>query len=74
MKKKKIICVMLIFLILLIPSYQINAATALLSDWSLERSAVLLGYIADRLGNIESFPFERKVPEEFIAQLNEYFG
>lgn len=27
MKKKKIICVMLIFLILLIPSYQINAAT-----------------------------------------------
>ena len=34
-----------------------------LSDWSLERSAVLLGYIADRLGNIESFPFERKVPE-----------
>ena len=47
---------------------------ALLSDWSLERSAVLLGYIADSLGNIESFPFERKVPEEFIAQLNEYFG
>ena len=47
---------------------------ALLSDWSLERSAVLLGYIADRLGNIEGFPFERKVPEEFIAQLNEYFG
>ena len=47
---------------------------ALLSDWSLKRSAVLLGYIADRLGNIESFPFERKVPEEFIAQLNEYFG
>ena len=47
---------------------------ALLSDWSLERSAVLLGYIADRLGNIESFPFERKVPEEFIAQLNEFFG
>ena len=43
-------------------------------DGSLERSAVLLGYIADRLGNIESFPFERKVPEEFIAQLNEYFG
>ena len=47
---------------------------ALLSDWSLERSAILLGYIADRLGNIDSFPFERKVPEEFIAQLDEYFG
>ena len=47
---------------------------ALLSDWSLERSAILLGYIADRLGNIDSFPFERKVPEEFITQLDEYFG
>ena len=47
---------------------------ALLSDWSLERSAILLGYIADRLGNIDSFPFERKVPEEFIAQLDEFFG
>ena len=47
---------------------------ALLSDWSLERSAILLGYIADRLGNIEIFPFERKVPEEFIRQLDEYFG
>lgn len=33
---------------------------ALLSDWSLERSAILLGHIADRLGNIEIFPFERK--------------
>ena len=47
---------------------------ALLSDWSLERSAILLGHIADRLGNIEIFPFERKVPEEFIRQLDEYFG
>lgn len=47
---------------------------ALLSDWSLERSAILLGYIAERLGNIDSFPFERKVPKEFIAQLDEYFG
>ena len=47
---------------------------ALLSDWSLERSAILLGYIADRLGNIDSFPFEQKVPEEFITQLDEYFG
>ena len=46
----------------------------LLSDWSLERSAILLGQIADRLGNIEIFPFERKVPEEFIRQLDEYFG
>ena len=47
---------------------------SLLSDWSLERSAVLLGHIADSLGNIDSFPFERKVPQEFITQLAEYFN
>ena len=29
---------------------------------------------SNRLGNIEIFPFERKVPEEFIRQLDEYFG
>ena len=45
----------------------------LLSDWSLERSAVLLCGIADRLGNAEEFPFERKVPEKFIGELDGYF-
>ena len=47
---------------------------ALLSDWSLERSAILLGYIAEELGNRENFPFERKVPENFISQLEKYFA
>ena len=46
----------------------------LLSAWSLERSAVLLGYIADRLANIEVMPFVREVAQEFLAQLEEYFA
>ena len=46
----------------------------LLSAWSLERSALLLGYIADRLANIEVMPFAREVPEEFVKQLDEYFA
>ena len=44
----------------------------LLSAWSLERSAILLGCIADALGNTEVFPFERKMPEKFIGELDEY--
>ena len=44
----------------------------LLSAWSLERSAILLGCIADELGNAEVFPFERKMPEKFIGELDEY--
>ena len=44
----------------------------LLSAWSLERSAILLGCIADALGNAEVFPFERKMPEKFIGELDEY--
>lgn len=46
----------------------------LLSPWSLERSAILLGYIAERLGNVEEMPFERTVPKKFLKQLDEYFG
>lgn len=46
----------------------------LLSPWSLERSARLLGHIAERLGNAEEMPFERTVPKEFLKQLDEYFG
>lgn len=44
----------------------------LLSAWSLERSAILLGCIADELGNVEAFPFERTMPEKFIEELDEY--
>ncbi len=41
----------------------------LISAWSLKRSATLLGYIAEQLGNADTMPFERHVPEEFIKQL-----
>lgn len=47
---------------------------ALLSDWSLKRSAELLGHIADRLGNIETMPITRTMPEEFVKELEEYFA
>lgn len=46
----------------------------LLSAWSLERSARLLAHIAENLGNIDSIPFSREIPEEFKKQLDEYFG
>lgn len=44
-----------------------------ISAWSLRRSAILLGYIAEQLGNIEIMPFAQTVPEQFIKELNEYF-
>ena len=44
----------------------------LLSAWLLERRAILLGCIADELGNAEVFPFERKMPGKFIRELDEY--
>lgn len=44
----------------------------LLSAWSLERSAILLGCIADELGNVEEFPFERTMPEKFLEELDAY--
>lgn len=45
----------------------------LLSPWSLERSARLLGHIAEALGNIEVIPFKREVPEELVGQLKGFF-
>ena len=47
---------------------------ALISPWSLQRSAQLLGYIADRLGNISSMPFPRAIPEQFATDLARYFN
>lgn len=47
---------------------------ALISPWSLQRSAQLLGYIADRLGNITSMPFPRQIPEAFTNDLNRFFN
>ena len=46
----------------------------LLSAWSLKRSARLLAHIAENLGNIDTIPFSREIPEEFKRQLDEYFG
>lgn len=48
--------------------------TAYLSAWSLQRSAALLGHIAESFGNIETIPFTKTIPEEFMKQLDEYFG
>ena len=47
---------------------------ALISSWSLKRSAMLLGYIADRLGNLPTFPFPKEIPAEFMEQLDKYFN
>ena len=46
----------------------------LLSAWSLKRSARLLAHIAENLGNIDTIPFSREIPEDFKKQLDEYFG
>lgn len=46
----------------------------LISPWSLQRSAQLLGYFADRLGNIQVMPFPRQIPEEFASVLARYFN
>lgn len=45
-----------------------------LSPWSLKRSAALLGHIAESFANIETIPFPREIPEEFMTQLDAYFG
>lgn len=45
----------------------------LISPWSLERSACLLGCIAERLAQAEVMPFRREVPEEFMRKLDTYF-
>lgn len=45
-----------------------------ISPWSLERSARLLGHIAESLGNIAVMPFKREIPEKFMEELNQYFN
>lgn len=45
-----------------------------LSAWSLQRSAALLGHIAESLGNINTIPFARKIPDNFMEELDKYFG
>ena len=45
-----------------------------ISPWSLQRSAQLLGYIAERLGNIAVMPFKREIPENFMKELEQFFS
>lgn len=45
----------------------------LISPWSLERSAFVLGCIAEGLALAEVMPFKREVPEEFQRKLETYF-
>ncbi len=45
-----------------------------ISHWSLERSAKLLGHIAESLGNIAVMPFPRAIPEQFMEELDKYFN
>lgn len=44
-----------------------------ISPWSLQRSAQLLGYMGNQLGNIPVMPFKKEIPEEFKRELEEYF-
>lgn len=45
----------------------------LISPWSLSRSALLLGHIAESLGNISVMPFKKEVPESLRKELDRYF-
>ncbi len=46
----------------------------LISPWSLQRSAQILGYIADRIANITAMPFPRTIPQEFAETLSRQFN
>ena len=45
-----------------------------ISAWSLNRSAGVLGEIAEYLADAEPFPFEREIPADFAERLKAYFG
>ena len=45
-----------------------------ISPWALERSAKLLGKIAESLGNIAVMPFPRALPEQVMTELDKYFN
>ena len=45
-----------------------------ISAWSLNRSAGVLGEIAEYLADAEPFPFEREIPADFAERLKVYFG
>lgn len=45
----------------------------LISPWSLKRSAVILGTLAEACDQSKVFPFERKIPAEFTEKLDSFF-
>lgn len=45
-----------------------------LSPWSLKRSAILLGHIAESLGNIATIPFSKTIPDKLKKELDHYFS
>ncbi len=45
-----------------------------ISPWALERSAKLLGYITERLGNIQTIPFTKTIPSQFIEELDRFYA
>lgn len=47
---------------------------ALISPWSLQRSSLLLGHLAERLADIPVFPFERTMPEQLLKELDAFFA
>ena len=44
-----------------------------ISPWALERSAKLLGYIAEQLANMDVIPFPQEIPEQFLEELGKYY-
>lgn len=45
-----------------------------ISPETLQRGARVIGTIAEKLADAESFPFDRRIPAEMTEQLNEKFG
>ncbi len=44
-----------------------------ISPWALERSAKLLGYIAEQLANMDTIPFTNTIPEQFMEELSRFY-
>lgn len=45
-----------------------------ISPWALERSAKLLGYIAEQLANMDTIPFPQEIPEQFMEELGRFYN
>ena len=44
-----------------------------ISPWALERSAKLLGHIAEQLANMDTIPFPQEIPEQFLEELGRFY-